>query len=145
MSSLNRAMIIGRLGNDPDMRYLPSGEAVANLSIATSETWKDKDGNKKESTEWHRVSFFGKIAEVCGQYLKKGGLVYVEGKIQTRKWQDKEGLDRYTTEIRGERMQMLSGRAEGAGNNSEPKEPPKSGNSGGGQGGFNDFEDDIPF
>lgn len=145
MSSLNRAMIIGRLGNDPDMRYLPSGEAVANLSIATSETWKDKDGNKKESTEWHRVSFFGKIAEVCGQYLKKGGLVYVEGKIQTRKWQDKEGQDRYTTEIRGERMQMLSGRAEGAGNNSEPKEPPKSGNSGGGQGGFNDFEDDIPF
>ena len=115
MSSLNRAMIIGRLGNDPDMRYLPSGEAVANLSIATSETWKDKDGNKKESTEWHRVSFFGKIAEVCGQYLKKGGLVYVEGKIQTRKWQDKEGQDRYTTEIRGERMQMLSGRAEGAG------------------------------
>ncbi len=145
MSSLNRAMIIGRLGNDPDMRYLPSGEAVANLSIATSETWKDKDGNKKESTEWHRVSFFGKIAEVCGQYLKKGGLVYVEGKIQTRKWQDKEGQDRYTTEIRGERMQMLSGRAEGAGNNSEPKEPPKSGNSGGGQGGFNDFKDDIPF
>lgn len=145
MSSLNKAMIIGRLGNDPDMRYLPSGEAVANLSIATSETWKDKDGNKKESTEWHRVSFFGKIAEVCGQYLKKGGLVYVEGKIQTRKWQDKEGQDRYTTEIRGERMQMLSGRAEGAGNNSEPKEPPKSGNSGGGQGGFNDFEDDIPF
>lgn len=145
MSSLNKAMIIGRLGNDPDMRYLPSGEAVANLSIATSETWKDKDGNKKESTEWHRVSFFGKIAEVCGQYLKKGGLVYVEGKIQTRKWQDKEGQDRYTTEIRGERMQMLSGRAEGAGNNSEPKEPPKSGNSGGGQGGFNDFENDIPF
>lgn len=145
MSSLNKAMIIGRLGNDPDMRYLPSGEAVANLSIATSETWKDKDGNKKESTEWHRVSFFGKIAEVCGQYLKKGGLVYVEGKIQTRKWQDKEGQDRYTTEIRGERMQMLSGRAEGAGNNSEPKEPPKSGNSGGGQGGFNDFKDDIPF
>lgn len=145
MSSLNKAMIIGRLGNDPDMRYLPSGEAVANLSIATSETWKDKDGNKKESTEWHRVSFFGKIAEVCGQYLKKGGLVYVEGKIQTRKWQDKEGQDRYNTEIRGERMQMLSGRAEGAGNNSEPKEPPKSGNSGGGQGGFNDFEDDIPF
>jgi len=140
MSSLNKAMIIGRLGNDPDMRYLPSGEAVANLSIATSETWKDKDGNKKESTEWHRVSFFGKIAEVCGQYLKKGGLVYVEGKIQTRKWQDKEGQDRYTTEIRGERMQMLSGRADGTSNNIAPKETPQ-----GSDGGFNDFESDIPF
>lgn len=135
MSSLNKAMIIGRLGNDPDMRYLPSGEAVANLSIATSETWKDKDGNKKESVEWHRVSFFGKIAEVCGQYLKKGGLVYVEGKIQTRKWQDKDGQDRYTTEIRGERMQMLSGRADGASNNA-PKESPQS---------SDDFDSDIPF
>jgi single-strand DNA-binding protein len=92
------------------MRYLPSGEAVANLRLATTDTWKDKDGNKQEATEWHRVSFFGRQAEVCGQYLKKGSQIYVEGSIRTRKWQDKEGQDRYSTEVKGDRMQMLGGR-----------------------------------
>ena len=112
MSSVNKAIILGNLGNDPEMRYLPSGEAVANLSIATTETWKDKSGQKQESTEWHKVSFFGKTAEVCGQYLKKGSSVYVEGSIKTRKWTDKDGIDRYSTEIRGDKMQMLGGKSE---------------------------------
>ena len=109
MASVNKVILIGHLGADPEMRYLPSGDAVANLRIATSETWKDRDGNKQEATEWHRVSFFGKIAEVCGQYLKKGSQVYVEGSIRTRKWQDKDGQDRYSTEIRGDVMRMLGG------------------------------------
>lgn len=109
MASVNRAIILGNLGNDPDIRYMPSGDAIANLSIATTDKYKDRDGNAKEQTEWHKVSFFGKLAEVCGQYLKKGSQVYVEGSIRTRKWQDKEGNDRYTTEIRGDRMQMLGG------------------------------------
>ena len=90
MASVNKVILIGNLGADPEMRYLPSGEAVANLRIATTDTWKDRDGNKQEATEWHRVSFFGKTAEVCGQYLKKGSAVYVEGSIRTRKWQDQD-------------------------------------------------------
>jgi len=109
MASVNKVILIGHLGADPEIRYLPSGEAVANLRLATTDVWKDKDGNKQEATEWHRVSFFGRQAEICGQYLKKGSQIYVEGSIRTRKWQDKEGQDRYTTEIRGDRMQMLGG------------------------------------
>ena len=155
MASVNKVILVGNLGADPEIRYLPSGEAVANLRLATTDTWKDKDGNKQEATEWHRVSYFGRQAEVCGQYLKKGSQIYVEGSIRTRKWQDKEGQDRYSTEIRGDRMQMLGGR-QGMGD-----APPRDsgGGSGGGSagggrpaaaqqpagGGFNDFEDDIPF
>lgn len=141
MASVNKAIIVGHLGKDPEMRYLPNGDAVANFSVATSEQWKDKEGNKQESTEWHRISFFGKTAEVCGQYLKKGSLVYIEGSIRTRKWQDKEGQDRYTTEIRGDRMQMLGGKPEGGSQDTAPraaKPAPASGS-------FDDFEDDIPF
>lgn len=139
MASVNKAIIVGNLGADPEMRFLPSGEAVANLSIATTDSWKDKDGNKKEATEWHKVSFFGKIAEVCGQYLKKGSQVYIEGSIRTRKWRDKEGQDRYTTEIRGERMQML-GKSEGAGSKPASAQPDKPAS------GFDDFDDDsAPF
>ncbi|MFH1871468.1 MAG: single-stranded DNA-binding protein [Pseudomonadota bacterium] len=155
MASVNKVILVGNLGADPEMRYLPSGEAVANLRLATTDTWKDKDGNKQEATEWHRVSYFGRQAEVCGQYLKKGSQIYVEGSIRTRKWQDKEGQDRYTTEIRGDRMQMLGGRqgmgdapprdsaggaAAGSGGGSRPPAAPQP--SGGS---FNDFEDDIPF
>ena len=92
MASVNKVILVGNLGADPEMRYLPSGEAVANIRIATTDTWKDKDGNKQEATEWHRVSFFGRQAEVCGQYLKKGSQIYVEGSIRTRKWQDKDCL-----------------------------------------------------
>ena len=109
MASVNKVILIGNLGADPEIRYLPSGEAVANLRLATTDKFKDKSGVMQETTEWHSVAFFGKTAEICGQYLKKGSAVYVEGSLRTRKWQDKTGADRYTTEIRGDRMQMLGG------------------------------------
>ncbi|MDP2795232.1 MAG: single-stranded DNA-binding protein [Sulfurisoma sp.] len=107
MPSVNKVILIGNLGADPEMRQLPGGESVANLRLATTDAWKDKDGDKQEATEWHRVSFFGRQAEVCGQYLKKGSQIYVEGSVRTSKWKDKDGQDRYSTEIRGDRMQML--------------------------------------
>ena len=114
MASVNKAIIVGNLGRDPEVRYSASGDAMCNLSIATTDNWKDKaTGERKEVTEWHRVSFFGKTAEVCGQYLKKGSQIYVEGSIRTRKWTDKDGQEKYTTEIRGDHMQMLSGKPEG--------------------------------
>lgn len=109
---VNKVILIGNLGNDPEMKYTASGSAIANLTLATSEQWKDKDsGEQKEKTEWHRIVAFGKLAEIIGEYCKKGGQVYIEGKLQTRKWQDKEGQDRYTTEIVAEQMQLLGGRA----------------------------------
>jgi single-strand DNA-binding protein len=156
MASVNKVIIVGNLGRDPETRYLPSGEAVTNISVATTDTWKDKaSGEKKEATEWHRVSFFGRLAEIAGEYLKKGSQVYVEGRLRTRKYQDKEtGKDRYSTEIIADRMQMLGSRA-GAG---EPRTethddaPPKGdapAKSGGAAkkpaGKFDDMEDDIPF
>ena len=113
MASVNKAILVGNLGKDPEVRYLPEGGAVCNFSIATTETWKDKAGEKQEKTEWHRISMFGKLAEIAGEYLKKGSSVYVEGRIQTRKWQNKEGQDQYTTEIVADRMQMLGGRSGG--------------------------------
>ena len=109
MNGVNKAIIVGTLGQDPEIRYTADGKAVANLSVATNEAWKGKDGNKQERTEWHRVSMFGKLAEIAGDYLKKGSQVYLEGRIQTRKWQDKNGNDRYTTEIVANEMQMLGG------------------------------------
>jgi single-strand DNA-binding protein len=155
MASVNKVILVGNLGADPEMRYLPSGEAVVNLRLATTDTWKDKDGNKQEQTEWHRVSYFGRQAEVCGQYLKKGSQIYVEGSIRTRKYTDKDGVEKYATEIRGDRMQMLGSRQgmsdapprEGGGGRSErpsqeqrkPAAPQPAG------GNFNDFDDDIPF
>jgi len=121
MSSINKVILIGRLGNDPEMRYTQDGKAVANISLATSESWKDKQtGEKKEQTEWHRVVFFGRTAEVIGEYLHKGSLIYVEGRLQTRKWQDKEGNDRYTTEIMGNEMKMLGGRSDSGHYGNEP-------------------------
>lgn len=111
MSSVNKVILIGNLGRDVELKYLPSGDAVANISVATTETWKDKEGNKKEATEWTRVAMFGKTAEIAGQYLKKGSQVYIEGKLQTKKWTDKEGQERYTTEVRCDRMQMLGAKA----------------------------------
>jgi single-strand DNA-binding protein len=111
MASLNKVQLIGHLGRDPETKYLPNGDAVTNVSIATSESWKDKTtGEKQERTEWHRITFWGRLAEIAGEYLKKGSQVYVEGKLQTRKWQDKDGQDRYTTEIRADEMKMLGGR-----------------------------------
>jgi single-strand DNA-binding protein len=156
MASVNKVILIGNLGADPETRYLPSGDAVANIRMATTDVWKDKTGEKQEHTEWHRVAFFGKLAEIAGEYLKKGSPVYIEGRIRTRKWQDKEGQDRYSTEIVADRMQLLGGR--GGGSDSMAREPKaaaaaESGGGGGkpaakkGGGGasFDDMDDDIPF
>ena len=115
MASVNKVILVGNLGRDPETRYMPSGDAITNITIATTDSWKDKaTGEKRDATEWHRIAFFGKLAEIAGQYLKKGSQVYVEGSLRTRKWQDKDGQERYTTEIRADSMQMLGGRA-GAG------------------------------
>lgn len=111
MASVNKVILVGNLGRDPELRYLTSGEAVANLSIATTDKFKGRDGQAQEVTEWHRVGFFGRTAEVCGQYLKKGSQVYIEGSLRTRKFTDRDGAERYVTEIRGERMQMLGSAA----------------------------------
>ena len=156
MASVNKVIIVGNLGRDPETRYLPSGEAVTNISVATTDTWKDKaSGEKKEATEWHRVSFFGRLAEIAGEYLKKGSQVYVEGRLRTRKYQDKEtGKDRYSTEIIADRMQMLGSRAGAGEPRSEiPGDSPAKGEAPAKSGGaakkpagkFDDMEDDIPF
>lgn len=155
---VNKVILVGNLGQDPDTRYLPSGGAVTNVTLATSETWKDKNnGQMQERTEWHRVVFFNKLAEIAGEYLKKGAKVYVEGALRTRKWQDQNGNDRYTTEIVASDMQMLDSRG-GAGGGAAPgggfdgyDQLPEA--QGGGAGSYKaastpagaDFEDDIPF
>ena len=152
---VNKVILVGNLGKDPEVRYSPNGGAVANITLATSESWKDKtSGEKQEKTEWHRVVFFGRLAEIAGEYLKKGAQIYVEGRLQTRKWQDKEGKDRYTTEIVAGEMQMLGGR-EGRGAPSEFDQSADEGRSsgrapataaGGGKSAPpSDFDDDIPF
>ena len=149
MASVNKVILIGNLGKDPETRYLPSGDAVTNISVATSEKWKDKSGEQQEHTEWHRVAFFGKTAEIAGEYLKKGSPVYVEGRIRTRKWQDKEGNDKYSTEIVADRMQLLGGRSGGA--ESMAREPATATAGGGGskpaprKGTIEELDDDIPF
>ncbi len=156
MASVNKVILIGNLGKDPETRYLPSGEAVTNITLATTESWKDKkSGEKQEHTEWHRISFFGRLAEIAGEYLKKGSPCYVEGRIRTRKWQDKEGQDRYTTEVVADRMQLLGSRGGsgggGGGEGGGAREPAAAG-AGGGKaparksgGSFDDMDDDIPF
>ena len=154
MASINKVIIVGNLGADPETKYLPSGDAVTNIRVATTDTWKDKtSGEKKEATEWHRIAFFGRLAEIAGEYLKKGSQVYVEGSLRTRKWQDKDGQDRYSTEIRGDVMQML-GRREGGGEARAMPERPERGEPRGEAkaapakkpaGKFDDMEDDIPF
>ncbi|MGF6531125.1 single-strand DNA-binding protein [Paraburkholderia sp. GAS206C] len=176
MASVNKVILVGNLGADPEVRYLPSGDAVANIRLATTDRYKDKtSGEMKEATEWHRVSFFGRLAEIVNEYLKKGSSVYIEGRIRTRKWQAQDGTDRYSTEIVAEQMQMLGGRggAMGGGGDEggysrEPSE--RSGGGGGGRaasgggggarggsgggasrpsapagGGFDEMDDDIPF
>ena len=112
---VNKVILVGNLGNDPEVRYMPNGNAVANLSLATSESWKDQQGQPQERTEWHRLTMYRRLAEIAGEYLKKGSQIYVEGKLQTRKWQDQQGQDRYTTEIIVDQMQMLGGRGGEAG------------------------------
>ena len=131
MASVNKVIIVGNLGRDPETRYMPNGEAVTNIAVATTESWKDKNsGEKKELTEWHRITFYRKLAEIAGQYLKKGSQIYVEGRLQTRKWQDKEGVERYTTEIIADTMQMLGSRQGGGGGMDD------GGYGGGGGGGY---------
>ncbi|MCX7107769.1 MAG: single-stranded DNA-binding protein [Methylococcales bacterium] len=164
---LNKVTLIGRLGADPEVRYMPTGGAVANITLATNFRWKDKAGEKKESTEWHRVVFFNRLAEIAGEYLKKGGQVYVEGRLQTRKWQGQDGQDRYTTEIIATEMHMLDSRSGGTANfggdqavsstehstsSSKPayqsKQPAQSSSAGSmapPPPSYEDFDDDIPF
>jgi single-strand DNA-binding protein len=171
MASVNKVIIVGNLGRDPETRYMPNGEAVTNVAVATTESWKDKNsGEKKELTEWHRITFYRKLAEIAGQYLKKGSQIYIEGRLQTRKWQDKDGVERYTTEIIADSMQMLGSRQGGGGGgpsmddgasygggggSSAPRQSAGGGASGGGAPrqqpasrpaqNFSDMDDDIPF
>ena len=129
---VNKVILVGNLGNDPEVRYMPNGNAVANLSLATSESWKDQQGQVQERTEWHRLTMYRRLAEIAGEYLKKGSQIYVEGKLQTRKWQDQQGQDKYTTEIIVDQMQMLGGRGgEGGGGNGGYQRPQNN------QGGYN--------
>lgn len=142
MASVNKVILIGNLGKDPELRYMPDGNAVANFSIATTERWKDKNGDKQEKTEWHNIVAYRKLAEICGEYLEKGSPVYIEGRLQTRKWQDKEGNNRYTTEIVADRMQMLGGKRDGGNSRSTERAPDTTGGS---DGGIDDMDEDIPF
>ena len=170
MASVNKVIIVGNLGRDPETRYLPNGDAVTNIAVATTESWKDKtSGEKKELTEWHRITFYRKLAEIAGQYLKKGSQIYIEGRLQTRKWTDKENIERYTTEIIADSMQMLGSR-QGMGGGAPmdddyasgapaARQSSGAGGAGGNPGGnagsarqpaksapnFNDMDDDIPF
>src|SRR5881394_3291289 len=147
---INKVIIIGNLGADPETRAMPSGTTVANLRVATSESWRDKQtGEQQERTEWHRVALFGRLAEIAGEYLRKGSQVYIEGSLRTRKWQDKQGNERYSTEIIGSDLQMLGSRGGGgavsAGGGAGAGASPDSEESGGGAGRGEDFDDDIPF
>lgn len=121
MASVNKVTIIGNLGKDPELKFMPNGDAVCNFSVATTDTWKDKAGEKQERTEWHNIVMYRKVAEIAGEYLKQGSSVYLEGRLQTRKWQTKEGQDRYTTEVVADSMQMLGKKSEGEQTNSKPK------------------------
>ncbi|MFT3736103.1 MAG: single-stranded DNA-binding protein [Rhodocyclaceae bacterium] len=165
MASVNKVILVGNLGKDPETRYAPSGDAFCTITVATTDTWKDKQsGEKKEATEWHRVVFNGRLAEIAGQYLKKGRSVYIEGQLRTRKWTNKEGQEQYTTEIRADQMQMLGSARDGGGDapmrqdneygggggnsraparDNRPAPAPSSSGGGGNFGG--DFDDDIPF
>lgn len=144
MASVNRVILIGNLGQDPTTRYMPNGDAVTNITVATTETWKDKNGEKQEKTEWHRVTFYRKLAEIAGEYLKKGGSVYIEGRLETRKWTDKAGVERYTTEIIATDMKMLGSKPSGE---RAPEEKKFEGGAASSsyKPDFSDMEDDIPF
>jgi len=166
MASVNKVILLGNLGRDPETRYTTGGDAVTNLNIATSEQWKDKSGEKQERTEWHRVVLFGRQAEIAGEYLKKGRSVYIEGRLQTRKYTDKDGVEKYSTEIVADRMQLIGGAREGGGGDADfgagagsggsgsgggaPRregsgKPPAGGGGGGAKKNVDDFDDDIPF
>jgi single-strand DNA-binding protein len=149
MASVNKVILVGNLGKDPEVRFMPNGEAVCNFSIATTDSWKDKAGVKQERTEWHSIVMYRKLAEIAGEYLKKGRPVYVEGRLQTRKW-EKDGVDRYTTEIIADSMQMLGGKDSSTNESvhdtrtsQKTEQPTKAAQTG--DAGFDDFEDDLPF
>jgi single-strand DNA-binding protein len=160
MSNVNKAIVLGHLGRDPEVRYTQNGDPICNFSVATTERWKGKDGEKKEQTEWHRIVVWGAQAEAAGKYLEKGSMVYVEGKMTTRKWTDKDGVERYTTEIRAMEVKFLTPRSSGRGDeerderstSSRPRQEPKDkpaarapATAGGGKTTFDDMPDDIPF
>ena len=145
---VNKVILVGHLGADPEVRYMPNGGAVANVTVATTESWKDKSsGEQQEKTEWHRVVFFARLAEIVGEYLKKGSQMYVEGRLQTRKWQDKSGVDRYTTEIVASEMQMLGSKSGGtaASFDQTPQQQQSAPAAPSGKTSNDDFDDDIPF
>lgn len=143
MAGINKVIIVGFLGNDPDIRTMPNGELVANITVATSESWTDKNtGERKEVTEWHRIVLYRRLAEIAGQYLHKGSQVYIEGRLKTRKWQDNNGQDRYTTEIQGDNLQMLGGRQDEPKQAKQSKAKPEPLSAMAGQ---DDFSDGIPF
>ena len=152
MASVNKVILIGNLGKDPETRYMSNGEAVTNITLATTDTWKDRNGEKQEKTEWHRVTFYRKLAEIAGEYLKKGRPVYVEGRLETRKWTDKSGADRYTTEIIANEMKMLGSRS-GSGSfdgpdaneSASPSSSSSKPSAAKSNSGFDDMDDDIPF
>ena len=146
MAGINKVIIVGHLGNDPEMRSMPNGEGVANISVATSESWTDKTtGERKEVTEWHRIVFYRRQAEVCGQYLHKGSKVYIEGRLRTRKWQDQNGQDRYITEIQGDVLQMLDSRSEQQSSGQAPAAQPTPISKPAAETPMDNFDDDIPF
>lgn len=152
MASVNKVILIGNLGKDPETRYMSNGEAVTNITLATTDTWKDRNGEKQEKTEWHRVTFYRKLAEIAGEYLKKGRPVYVEGRLETRKWTDKSGAERYTTEIIANEMKMLGSRsgsgsfdATDSGDSSSSSSSSTKPSAAKNNGGFDDMDDDIPF
>ncbi|MEE8427756.1 MAG: single-stranded DNA-binding protein [Woeseiaceae bacterium] len=143
---INKVIIVGNLGQDPETRYMPSGSAVTNFTVATNESWKDKQtGEQKDRTEWHRIAMFGRLAEIAAEYLRKGSQVYIEGKLRTRKWQDRDGKDRYTTEIIADEMQMLGGRGGGSAPMSSGSEPANVPAGAPPPPPADDFDDDIPF
>lgn len=147
MSSINKVILVGRLGKDAEMKYMPNGEAVTNATLATSENWKGKAGEKQEKTEWHNLTFYRRLAEIAGEFLKKGAMIYVEGKLSTRKWQDKDGKDRYTTEIIVSDMKMLGGKPEGGQQTQQASAPQRAAQAGTTKRVSQDdgFDDDIPF
>jgi single-strand DNA-binding protein len=155
MASVNKVILVGNLGRDPETRYMPDGTAITNFSIATTETWKDKNsGEKQEKTEWHRIVTYRRLAEIAGEYLKKGSQVYIEGRLQTRKWTDKDGVEKYTTEVIGDEMKMLGSRQGMGGGESGGDYAPRSQSASGaakpaankgGAAKFDDMDDDIPF
>lgn len=146
MASVNKAILIGNLGKDPETRYMPNGDPVTTITLATTDTWKDKNGAKQEKTEWHRIIFYRKLAEIVGEYLKKGRSIYVEGRLETKKWTDKAGIERYTTQIVADTMQMLGSNPNAKQDDNDQSTPSNAGAGGSNDGGFDGMDDDpIPF